>query len=254
MIVRSLPRRIVMGAFALSLTSACGTAFVITPLLGDPPEVGQILESPAAVSETPITVAAVERFYRALVVRSEAIAFEARSSGPRDSSGELRGGGDLWPLLSSAAQEALDGVAGSIGSTGRALLQTARFPRAGAKSASDTVEVSLVALFLVRRPLRFRATDLAPAGNTSSVVVEARDGTKATVPLVFERGEWRIDHRDFSNVAAAATVRVGQLGRIAPSVDPEDAPLDLPEAAPVEPEPTPEAPPNKPTRPGGLDF
>ena len=242
------------------LLAACGPTFTLEPLLGDPTEVLELIEGSAMPTEPPETVAVVERFHRALVARGD-----GETSGSR---------GDLWPLLSEETQVTLDKLAGDVNTNGRSLLDSRRFPRPGAKTEDDRVRISLVPLFLVRRPMRFVAAPERSTQEQAVVVVTDRGGSKREVMLRRERGEWRIHQTDFSGVMAAATVRISELSKLGvpkgeavpepelppvPDAEPPAQPDAQPEAVPepeaapvekpVEPEPV-EAPPKK----GGLEF
>jgi len=244
----ALPSRGLSRAlFGASLAvTACAPAFTIEPLSGDPKEVFALLEIPSEPLETAETVVAVERFHRML---------------------ELGNAAGAWPMLTTETQERLDELAVRIGTSGRGMLERGRFPRASSQASTkgqpETVTVSLTALFLVRRPVIFRSE--GTEGESARVRVEGRSGESRNLELRRERGEWRIHRVEFSDIASATMIRVGELDAdpVFPSPLPEPttelAPEIVPEEAPV-PEPqretTPEEPPAEPILPPsrGTEF
>ncbi|MBT9557447.1 MAG: hypothetical protein IV100_15510 [Myxococcales bacterium] len=237
-------RTLVQSLVGASLVvTACAPALTIEPLAGDPKEVFALLELPAEPAEAAETVVAVERFHRML---------------------ELGNAAGAWPMLTTETQARLDELAVRIGTSGRGMLERGRFPRASPQSTTDgppeTVTVSLTALFLVRRPVTFRV-DGVSEGDVARVRVEGRSGEGRTLELHRERGEWRIHRITFDDIAAATTIRVGELDADPvvpaplPELQPELTPEALPEPEP-EPEPTPDEPPAEPALPPsrGTEF
>lgn len=226
----SIARRMMTGSLlgASLVVAACAPALTIEPLSGDPKEVFALLEIPSEPAETAETVVAVERFHRML---------------------ELGNAAGAWPMLTTESQAKLDELAVRIGTSGRGMLERGRFPRPNPQASSDgppeTVTVSLTALFLVRRPVTFRAEG-AIEGDVAQVRVEGRSGEGRTLELRRERGEWRIHRVEFADVASATTIRVGELDAdpVVPAPLPEPAPELTPEVLP-EPEPTPEVSPEE---------
>jgi hypothetical protein len=218
----------VMVGTSLS-AGACAPALTIEPLAGDPKEVFALLELPSEPAEAAETVVAVERFHRML---------------------ELGNAAGAWPMLTTETQARLDELAVRIGTSGRGMLERGRFPRPNPQATTDgppeTVTVSLTALFLVRRPVTFRVEG-ASEGDVARVRVEGRSGESRTLELRRERGEWRIHRVAFDDIAAATTIRVGELDAdpVMPAPLPELSPELIPEVEPA-PEPEPEAPPAEP--------
>jgi hypothetical protein len=190
-----------------ALLTQCGTGFQILPLIGDDPEIVQMIGASGGVTPTPDTVDAVERFYRA-----------ARSFDE----------GSMWKLLSQDTRQALNQLARKLDSNGKALLKHARFP-ALVDGKTKPLEVSLVALFLVRHPTSFRAVDTpGPAATSSTVLVSNSRGQHKQLVLRRERGLWCIHHPDFSMLPPAEDLR--------PKLLPQDQPKKAPAKA-LEPPP-----------------
>ncbi len=221
----------------LPLLLACGPNVTLLPLVGDPPEITELLEGAALPSAPTESVAALEDFYRLLATDADDAA---------------------WTRLSEATQGALDQVARALETNGRAMLRTRRFPKPGAPIPSadgspvPTVRVSPVALFLVSRPTRFRSVE--EGADRAVVEVGNRAGTTRNVELVRERGEWKLQRIDYADISSAISIRVTDLTAPAALDEPQVEPVVEPNAPEAEPAPAGEPSPEVPRRPGTLDF
>ena len=206
----------------LVLAAACGPRFHIEPLVGEDAEIVAMIGASSGAPVHPETVDAVERFYRA--VRSEHAA-------------------EIWALLTSDTREALDTLGALLETNGKDLLRSRVFPRPGG-AKGETVKVSLQALFLVRRPVRFEAKGTpAPADVVAVVALANAEGERREVQLKREGGEWRIDYPALKDLPALPAEQDQRPKLIpddptpTPPANPEPQPTAEPD--PVAPEPTP---------------
>ena len=204
------------------LADGCGPTFKLEPLVGEDEEALALLGSSGDDLVVPETVAAVERFYRALW-----------STNP----------GDAWTLLSTDTRAGLDQLGQKLNSNGKALLQTRQFPKPGGASG-ETVKVSLAALFLVRRPTRFHTDQKPDASTTQAVVlVTNRLGERREVHVRRERGTWVVHHTDFGTLPPAVSLRPQLLPEREEPPAPEPPPQPEPAPAP-DPDPDPDEDPD----------
>jgi hypothetical protein len=214
------------------LLGACGPNFTVEPLIGEDPAILALLEVSDTDLEVPETVASVERFYRALWTNQSSV---------------------TWSMLSRDTRGALDTLALTLDTNGRSLLQTRMFPRLNGKG---TLKVSLAALFLVRRPIRF-TQEAPPTPSDDAAVVIARNkmGETARVSLRRERGTWMIHHPEFKTLPPTVDLKprlLPQDRRTKPVVPTAPEPADVEPTTPdIEPE-EPEEPvePTEPVEPG----
>ena len=192
----------------------CGPTFIHEPLTGEDPAVLAMLGVSAADLKKPETVAAVEKLHRALKTRQTSV---------------------IWMLLSKETRDTLDALASKhLQSNGRAMLTDRRFPTSD--GANNTRLTNLVALYLVPRPIRFRAVTNPSASDTTAVVqVTNRKGQKRQLDLRRERGQWTLHHTDYSHLPVIPDIRPSQLPheRGTPKKKPVAPPAEKPADAPA---------------------
>lgn len=213
------------------IVGGCGPNFKMEPLTGEDAKILAMMGAKPADLSVPETVVMCERFYRAL--------WSKRAS-------------NIWSFLSRDTRASLDKLAGKLDTNGRTLLQSQAFPKPGGDK-TQTVKVSLAAMFLVRRPVTFEALSKPVAdAKKGEVLVINRLGIRRKVQLRRERGEWRIHHVDFAELPPAIDLRPKLLPQDrtpptpppTPKVDPTpEAPAPTPE---VQPKPEPTAPKSPP--------
>lgn len=217
------------SALTLLILQGCGPSFQVIPLVGEGPEVINLLQEKEEAKATSETVVVIEHFYRAINKRQH---------------------NGMWSLLTSDTRMALDDLADALDTNGKQLLRTRMFPldTMGDKSR----RVSLASLFLVDKPIKFEAaTKPGPADNSAKVVVRNAAGNSRTVTLNRERGEWKIHHTDFSKLPPA----IDRTPRLLPwdKRDWTEKPLNPPEKKEQPKEKT--APKNEPSKQTqDLDF
>lgn len=174
--------------FALcALLTQCGTNFKIQPLVGEDPDIIQMIGASEGTAASSPTVRAVEQLYRA-----------ARS----------RNAAALWKLLTRDTRVALNALGRKLDSNGKALLKSGRFPVPGPPKTTIR-SVDLVALFLLRRPVSFNALNTPdPAADRSAVSVGNSQGETRRIALRREEGVWRIHHPQFTQFPQAAVTKL----------------------------------------------
>ncbi|HIA01357.1 MAG TPA: hypothetical protein EYN06_00120 [Myxococcales bacterium] len=207
-----------------ALLTQCGTNFKIQPLVGEDPDIIQMIGVSEGTAASSPTVRAVEQLYRAARSRNTAA---------------------LWKLLTRDTRVALDALGRKLDSNGKALLKSGRFPVPGTTKTAVRA-VDLVALFLLRRPTAFKAVNEPnPAAVRSTVLVSNSQDETRRIVLRREEGVWRIHQPKFTKFPNASVTKLLLL----PQDQPKPKALPTQKKAPLK---TPEL--SVPKKNSTLDF